>query len=50
MNLNVLLWAWAPGMGPLVAPNGTGFPMMGDSGCDMLMVQLRVHASSLPFA
>ena len=42
MNPTAVMWAWAPGMGPLLTPSGTGFPMMGDSGCDMLMVTVIV--------
>ena len=41
-NPNSVVWAWGPGVSSFVAPNGTGLPILGDSGCDFLQVGLRV--------
>ena len=43
-NPNSVVWAWGPGVSSFVAPNGTGLPILGDSGCDFLQVGLRVCA------
>ena len=35
------LWAWAPGVGALVLPNGTGFPLGGTFPC--AYIQIGTH-------
>jgi hypothetical protein len=46
-NPTAVLWAWAPGTSDFVTPNGTGLPMLGDSGCDYLMLQTHYDNTNM---
>ena len=41
-------WMGGLQVGPMMTPNGTGFPIMGDSSCDYLQLQVSCYLRLLP--